>query len=108
MGIDQALWNPRHRTPVLLVSTALIVAIAVTDWATTPYFSLGFLYLFPILLSAAFLPRWLLVLLGVACAMLSIRFSNLPMLPVRLTFLSMSCRAINVWRNLIESNCVCS
>jgi len=38
---------------------------------------LGFLYLFPIMLAAGFLPRWAIVLLGVACAFLSERFSNL-------------------------------
>jgi PAS domain S-box-containing protein len=47
------------------------------DWWTKPYFSLGFLYLFPIMLAAGFLPRWAIILLGLACALLSERFSNL-------------------------------
>jgi PAS domain S-box-containing protein len=38
---------------------------------------LGFLYLFPIMLAAGFLPRWATVVLGFACAVLSERFSNL-------------------------------
>ena len=62
---------------VLLASAAIVLAIAVVDWWTKPYFSLGFLYLFPIMLAAGFLPRWAIVLLGLACALLSERFSNL-------------------------------
>ena len=53
------------------------MAIAGLDWWTKPYFSLGFLYLFPIMLAAGFLPRWAIVGLGVGCALLSERFSNL-------------------------------
>jgi len=47
------------------------------DWWTKPYFSLGFLYLFPIMLAAGFLPRWATVALGIGCALLSERYSNL-------------------------------
>jgi PAS domain S-box-containing protein len=73
----QWLWERQNRTPVLLASAAIVLAIAVVDWWTKPYFSLGFLYLFPIMLAAGFLPRWAIVLLGLACALLSERFSNL-------------------------------
>lgn len=71
------IWERRNRTPVLLASGAIVLAIALVDWRTKPYFSLGFLYLFPIMLAAGFLPRWMIVLLGIACALLSERFSNL-------------------------------
>src|ERR1700730_470512 len=71
------IWERRNRTPVLLVSGAIVLAIAILDWWTKPYFSLGFLYLFPLMLAAGFLPRWAVVLLGIACALLSERFSNL-------------------------------
>jgi two-component system, LuxR family, sensor kinase FixL len=71
------VWERRNRTAVLLVSSAIILAIAVVDWWTKPYVSLGFLYLFPIMLAAGFLPRWVTVVLGFACAVLSERFSNL-------------------------------
>src|SRR5215469_2773898 len=71
------IWERRNRTPVLLASIVIVVAIATVDWWTKPYFSLGFLYLFPIMLVAGILPRWLIVLLGLACALLSERFSNL-------------------------------
>jgi two-component system, LuxR family, sensor kinase FixL len=71
------IWERRNRPLVLIASAVLTVGIAVVDWATKPYFSLGFLYLFPIMLAAAFLPRWAIVLLGITCAVLSERFSNL-------------------------------
>lgn len=71
------IWERRNRYPVLLVSGVILSAIALLDWWTKPYFSMGFLYLFPIMLAAGFLPRWAIVILGVACALLTERFSNL-------------------------------
>lgn len=71
------MWERRNRTPVLIASSFIVLAIAVLDWWTKPYFSVGFLYLFPIMLAAGFLPRAAIVLLGIACALLSERFSNL-------------------------------
>lgn len=73
----QDVWESRNRTRVLFISALLIFAIAVVDWLTKPYWSLDFLYLFPILLCAGFLPRWSLALLGVFCAVLSEAFSAL-------------------------------
>ncbi|MGA8270721.1 MAG: LuxR C-terminal-related transcriptional regulator, partial [Candidatus Sulfotelmatobacter sp.] len=71
------IWERRNRTPVLLASGVIFLSIAVIDWWTKPYVSLGFLYLFPIMLAAGFLPRWATVLLGIVCALLSELFSNL-------------------------------
>ena len=71
------LWEDRNRTRVLLISGSLLVGIALVDWWTKRYFSLGFLYLFPILLTARFLPRWAVVLLALFCAALSELFSAL-------------------------------
>jgi PAS domain S-box-containing protein len=71
------LLDERNRTPVLLASGILLIAIAVVDWKTEPYFSLSFLYLFPIMLAARFLPRWVTVFLGLFCAVLSQIFSPL-------------------------------
>ena len=73
----EGIWDQRHRTAVLLISGAIVLAIALVDWRTKPYVSLGFLYLFPIMLAAGFIPRWAVVLLGVACAVLSEAFSSL-------------------------------
>ncbi len=82
------IWEARNRTAVLLSSAAIVLAIAAVDWWTKPYFSLGFLYLFPIMLAAGFLPRWAITLMGIACALLSERFSNLDPAdaPIRLSF----------------------
>ncbi len=71
------IWDRKNRVPILLGSGVIVLAIAAVDWWTKPYFSLGFLYLFPIMLAAGFLPRWAIILLGLACALLSERFSNL-------------------------------
>jgi len=49
------IWERRNRGVVLLASALIVIAIAVVDWWTKPYFSLGFLYLFPIMLAAGFL-----------------------------------------------------
>lgn len=71
------VWEGRNRTRVLLFSSAILVAIALLDWRTKPYFSIGFLYLFPIMLTARFLPRWTVVLLAIFCAVLSELFGAL-------------------------------
>jgi PAS domain S-box-containing protein len=77
LGLER-LWDTRHRTSVLIISTGIILAIAVVDWWTLPYVSLGFLYLFPIMLAAGLLPRWAVALLGIGCAALAELFSSLP------------------------------
>ncbi|HEY1759898.1 MAG TPA: LuxR C-terminal-related transcriptional regulator [Bryobacteraceae bacterium] len=74
----EVIWDKRNRTPVLALSGALICVTALVDWWTKPYFSLGFLYLFPVMLMAGFLPRPLVALMGAACAILSEVFSSLP------------------------------
>jgi two-component system, LuxR family, sensor kinase FixL len=80
------MWEERNRTRILLVSGAIILVIALADWKTKPYVSLGFLYLFPIMLVAAFLPRSVVALLGLGCAVLSSLFSGLDMSWVRMAF----------------------
>ena len=74
----EAIWEGKNRTLVLLASGIVICITALVDWWTKPYFSLGFLYLFPIMLIAGFAPRWAVALLAVACAVLSEVFSSLP------------------------------
>ncbi|SRR5579871_494205 len=73
----EQIWDKRNRTALLSLSAVAILIIAIVDYATKAYISLGFLYLFPIMLAAAFLPRWAVVLVGIACAVLSDRFSYL-------------------------------
>jgi PAS domain S-box-containing protein len=82
----ERVWEERNRTPVLLVSGAITLAVALVDWTTRPYVSLGFLYLFPIMLAAGFLPRWAVASLGVACAVLAEIFSSLEWSSIRLAF----------------------
>ena len=48
----------------------LIVAYRDVDWLTKPYISIGFLYLFPIMLIAGFLPRWQIIVVALVCAVL--------------------------------------
>jgi PAS domain S-box-containing protein len=86
MLILERLWQERNRTPVLTISGIIILVIAAVDWWTKPYVSLGFLYLFPIMFGAAFLPRWLVALLGAACAVLAEVFSSLAPSFIRLAF----------------------
>ena len=82
----ERVWEEQNRTPVLLVSGAIILIVALVDWWTRPYISLGFLYLFPIMLAAAFVPRWLVALLGAVCAELAEVFSSLSPSFIRLAF----------------------
>lgn len=73
---------------MLLAGGVAIVVIAVVDWWTKLYVSLGLLYFFPVMLIAGFLPRWMVAVVAVGCAILSEIFSSLP--PegayIRLTF----------------------
>jgi PAS domain S-box-containing protein len=71
---------------VLLASAGLIVALALLDFWTEPYVSIGFLYLFPIMLAAGYLPRWALAVLGLFCAVLSALYSSLELSFTRLGF----------------------
>jgi PAS domain S-box-containing protein len=82
----EKVWEERNRTPVLLASAAIILLVALADWWTKPFVAFGVLYLFPIMLAARFLPRWVVASLGVACAILSEIFSSLEPSTVRLAF----------------------
>jgi PAS domain S-box-containing protein len=73
----ERVWEDRNRTPILVISGALVLLVAAVDWWTRPYVSLGFLYLFPIMLAAGFLPRSAVACLGVSCAILAEAFSSL-------------------------------
>jgi two-component system sensor kinase FixL len=73
-----SIYAPANRTKLLVVATLLVTAIAVVDWATKPYISLGFLYLFPIMILGGFLSRVQIVGTALVCAVLQEVFSNLP------------------------------
>src|SRR5580693_9395561 len=82
----ERVWEEGSRIPVLLVSGAIILIVAIADWWTPPFVAFGVLYLFPIMLAAAFLPRWVIVMVGAGCAVLSEVFSSLERSEVRLAF----------------------
>ena len=73
-----SIFAPANRTTLLMVAGLLIAAIAITDWLTKPYISLGFLYLFPIIILGAFLSRTQTIGVALVCAVLQETFSNLP------------------------------
>jgi two-component system sensor kinase FixL len=73
-----SIYTEHNRKRFLVAAAILIVAIAVVDWQTKPFISIGFLYLFPILLIAGFLPRWQITVVALVCAVLQELFSELP------------------------------
>jgi two-component system, LuxR family, sensor kinase FixL len=73
-----SIYSEENRRRFLVAAAIVVLAIAVIDWQTKPFISIGFLYLFPILLVAGFLPRWQLIALGLVCAVLQELFSELP------------------------------
>ena len=73
-----SIYAPANRVRLIVVAGLLIAAIAVADWATKPYISLGFLYLFPIMILGGFLSRTRIVGVALVCAVLQEAFSNLP------------------------------
>ncbi|MGA2428972.1 MAG: ATP-binding protein [Candidatus Acidiferrum sp.] len=73
-----SIYSEDNRKRFLIAAAILIVVIAVVDWQTKPFISIGFLYLFPILLVAGFLPRWQTILVALVCAVLQELFSELP------------------------------
>src|SRR5579863_717758 len=73
-----SIYSRKNRLPFLTAGAVLIALIATVDWLTKPYISIGFLYLFPILLVAGFLPRWQIIFVALVCAVLQELFSELP------------------------------
>ncbi len=73
-----SIYSRKNQTSFLIAAAILIVVIATIDWLTKPYISIGFLYLFPIMLIAGFLPRWQITVVALVCAVLQEVFSNLP------------------------------
>ncbi len=73
-----SIYVPANRTRLIVVAVLLISAIAAIDWATKPYISLGFLYLFPIMILGGFLSRTQILGVALVCAVLQEAFSNLP------------------------------
>jgi len=73
-----SIYAPVNRTRMLVIAYFLIAAIAAVDWWATHYISLGFLYLFPIIVVGGFLSRTSIIGVALLCAILQEAFSNLP------------------------------
>jgi two-component system, LuxR family, sensor kinase FixL len=73
-----SIYAPANRTKMLALASFLTAGIAVVDWWATHYISLGFLYLFPIIIFGGFLSRTRIVGVALICAVLQEAFSNLP------------------------------
>ena len=72
-GIES--WLPSGRPAALWAGGLAIALVAVIDWRVQPNFSLGFLYLLPILWLAPSLRRWELALVAALCGVLREVFS---------------------------------
>jgi two-component system, LuxR family, sensor kinase FixL len=73
-----SIYAPANRTRMVVVAVLLIAAIAAVDWWATHYISLGFLYLFPIIILGGVLSRTQIIVAALVCAVLQEAFSNLP------------------------------
>lgn len=73
-----SLYAPENRRMALIAAGVITLLVAVVDWWTKPYISLGFLYLFPIMLVGGFLSRSQIIGFSIVCAVLQEKFSNLP------------------------------
>jgi two-component system, LuxR family, sensor kinase FixL len=73
-----SIYAPVIRARMLAIASLFIGAIAAVDWWVPHYVSLGFLYLFPIIIIGGFLSRTWIVGVALLCAILQEAFSNLP------------------------------
>jgi len=73
-------YSESHRTTVCLLAAVLVAAIAWVDWLVLES-SIGFLYLFPILLAASALNTWQILLMASACGFLRHSFDPLRVEP---------------------------
>src|SRR5581483_9320717 len=73
-----AIFVPANRGRLLTAAAAATAIIALADWLTAPYVSLGFLYLFPIIIVGGFLSRVQIIGAALICAVLQEAFGNLP------------------------------
>src|ERR1035438_4471014 len=73
-----SIFAPANRSTLLMIAGLMVAGIAVADWLTKPYISLGFLYLFPIIIVGGFLSRTQTIGVALVCTVLQEAFSNLP------------------------------
>ena len=68
-----------NRRILLITAAVFSLAVAAVDWYTRPYISIGFLYLFPMMLVSGIFKRWQIVATAIGFAILQEMFSNLPL-----------------------------
>lgn len=73
-----ALYSRSNRRVLLALAAILTGLIAAVDWYTRPYISIGFLYLFPVMLVSGIFRRWQIVCVASGFTLLQEVFSNLP------------------------------
>ena len=73
-----SIYSPANRGKFLALAAVMIIAVAAIDWRTPSYISLGFLYLFPIMLVSGYLTKTQIAIVGLLCSGLQELFSNLP------------------------------
>ncbi len=72
------IYSRTSRKTLLATAAVLTCVIAIVDWYTRPFISIGFLYLFPMMLISGIFRRWQIVAASVVCAILQELYSNLP------------------------------
>src|ERR1039458_2864328 len=72
------IYSRANRKTLLAAAAVLTCVIAIVDWYTRPFISIGFLYLFPMMLISGIFRRWQIVVASVVCAILQELYSNLP------------------------------
>ncbi len=72
------IYSRTNRKTLLAAAAVLTCVIAIVDWYTRPFISIGFLYLFPMMLISGIFRRWQIVVASVVCAILQELYSNLP------------------------------
>jgi len=73
------IYSHSKRWVLLTIAAILACLIAAVDWYTRPYISIGFLYLFPVMLVSGSLRRWQIVTVAAGLALVQEVFSNLPL-----------------------------
>lgn len=71
-------YSGASRKVLLIAAAVLSCIIAVADRYTEPFLSIGFLYLFPMMLVSGILTRWQIIIASIVCAILQELYSNLP------------------------------
>jgi len=73
------IYSRTNRSMVFAAAVVLTCAIAAVDWYTRPFISIGFLYLFPMMLVSGIFRRWQIFVAAVVCAILQELYSYLPL-----------------------------